>query len=102
MGELATEAGVRITDMPDAQLAKMVRDCVYAHNTRFGNGELDAQYLLVMAVPYGKDEEVYSVREALDAFFSLVQGYDYKERNVMVYDHAQGTARNTSLEVEGA
>lgn len=97
-----TTKACRIIDMPDAELARMVRDSVYAHNTRFGDGQLDAQYLCVLAVPYGKDEEVSSIKEALEAFFNLVQEYDYKERNVVVYDHLAGITRNATLESEEA
>ena len=42
-----------IDEFTDAELAKMVRDSVYARGARFGSGSRDAQYLIVLAVPYG-------------------------------------------------
>lgn len=77
-----------INDFTDAELAAMVRNSIYAKNARFGDGENDVRFLLVLAVPYGKDEGIEGLSEAMTAFFRLVQDDDYTERDLQVYDHA--------------
>lgn len=76
-----------INDFTDVELAAMIRRSVYAANTAFGPGDNDSRFLLVLAVPYGKRDDVDDLPTALDAFFHLVRDDDYKERNIEVYDH---------------
>ena len=77
-----------INDFTDAELAQMIRESVYAKNTRFGNGKNDSRFLLVLAVPYGQDEDVTSLGEALESFRELLTADDWQERCFQVYDYA--------------
>ena len=76
-----------ISDFTDKELADMVRGSIYAQNTRFGYGETDARFLLVLAVPYGRDEQVEGLPDAIEAFARLLQDDDWMERTFRVYDH---------------
>lgn len=75
---------ISINDIPDSVLAGMVRDGCYAQNARFSTVPTDSQFLLVLAVPYGKDEGVDDIPSAIDAFRQLLDCSDWFERNVMV------------------
>jgi hypothetical protein len=77
-----------INDLTDAQLAGMVRNSIYAKNTSFGDGETDCRFLLVLAIPYGRDEDVETLPDAIEAFATFLQEADWKERDFQVYDHA--------------
>src|SRR5579864_859639 len=57
-----------LADFSDKELADMIRNGCYSRNTRFGFGPDDARFLLVLAVPYGRDEDVETLTEALDGF----------------------------------
>ncbi len=72
----------------DAELAAMVRNSCYAKNARFGEGPNDSRFLLVLAVPYGLDEDCESLPEAIEAFLSFCSEGDNNERQFQVYDHA--------------
>lgn len=87
-----------INEMSDAELARMVRESVYAKNTQFGDGPTDAQYLLVLAVPYGKDEDVESLSEAIDEFARLLQDDDWQARQFQVYNATSNTFYEQSRE----
>ena len=76
-----------IDEFSDKELAQMVRDSIYVKGTRFGAGKTDAQYFLVFAVPYGKDDGVRNLPEAIDAFARLIQDSDWEERTIQVYEH---------------
>lgn len=89
---------MKIKKMSDVQLASMIKESVYTQNTNLGHGENDSQFLLVLAVPYGKDENVQTLQEALEAFARLLQDDDWKERQIGVYDHRTRTFFNTSYE----
>jgi hypothetical protein len=81
-----------IDDFTDAELAKMVRESIYAKNARFGNEHNDCRFLIVLAVPYGPDDFPDDIEgslgESLDAFARLLQDDDWNERSFQVYDHA--------------
>ena len=74
-----------IDQFSDAELARMVRDSIYVQNTRFDQDH--ARFLIVFAVPYGREDTVESLPEALDGFARLLQDDDWKERTFQVYDH---------------
>ena len=77
-----------IDDVPDKVLADMIRTGCYARNTRFSDeikeGKFDAQYLLVLAVPYGHDEGVDSMIDAVEAFKCFLASSDWNERRIQV------------------
>lgn len=77
-----------INAFTDWELARMVRESIYTKNIRFGDGPTDARFLLVLAVPYGNDEGVETLGDALDGFARLLQDEDWAERSIQVYDHA--------------
>jgi hypothetical protein len=74
----------------DAELAAMVRNSIYAKNTRFGDGDGTSKFLLVLAIPYGDDENCDTLPEAIEAFATFLQDYDWKERDFQVYQHMAG------------
>ena len=76
-----------INDFTDKELADLVRNSLYAKNTRFGEAPTDARFLLVLAVPYGTDDQVDTLSDAIDSFARLLQDDDWKEREVQIYDH---------------
>lgn len=76
-----------IDQMTDAELAQMVRGSIYANGTEFGHGKRSARFLLVLAVPYGPDDNVTTLSEACESFARLLQDEDWKERSLQVYDH---------------
>lgn len=76
-----------INDFTDAELAAMVRNSIYAKNARFGDGPNDSRFLLVMAVPYGNDDCVTELAEAIEGFIRLLSEDDSDERDFQVYDH---------------
>lgn len=78
-----------LTDFTDKELADMVRNCIYAKNARFedSGATFSARFLLVLAIPYGKDEGVDSLPEAIAAFAEFLQDDDWKERSFQIYDH---------------
>lgn len=76
-----------INDLTDKQLADMVRNSIYAKNARFGDGEKNSRFLLVLAVAYGKDEGIDHITDALEAFAALLQDDDWTEREFQVYEH---------------
>jgi len=61
-----------IDDFTDAELAAMVRTGTYTRGETFGDGH--NRFLLVLAVPYGDVDGVFTVA-------------DWQERNIQVYDH---------------
>lgn len=77
-----------IDEFTDAELAGMVRRSVYAQRAKFGPGENDSRFLLVVAVPYGSDESVDSLPRAMEGFAELFQADDWTEREFQIYDHA--------------
>ncbi len=76
-----------IHDFTDKELADMVRNSIYAKNTRFGDAPTDARFLLVLAVPYGADDFVDTLPEAIEAFARLLQDDDWQERDFQIFDH---------------
>ena len=42
----------------------------------------------LLAVPYGGDEGVETLPDAIDAFARLLQDDDWRERRIQIYDHA--------------
>lgn len=87
-----------ITEFTDSELADMVRESAYLSRTVMGGESRSSRFLLVLAVPYGADEGVTDLNGAFEAFFDLVQDDDYKERNIVVYDHETGEKFETTLE----
>ena len=79
---------ITIDELTDHELAQMVRGSIYAKGTTFGGGRTDARFLLVLAVPYGGDEGVETLPDAIDAFARLLQDDDWRERRIQIYDHA--------------
>lgn len=77
----------RLEDFTDAELAAMVRNSLYLKNTTFGDRKTDCRFMLVLAVPYGRDENVDSLDVAMEGFARLLQDDDWKEREFQVYDH---------------
>ena len=73
-----------INDFTDKELADMIRRSVYVQNTRFDE---DCRFLLVLAIPYGKDEGISTCNDAIEAFASFLQDDDWPERNFEIYDH---------------
>ena len=65
----------------------MVRNSLYAKNARFADGPTDARFLLVLAVPYGADDQVDTLTDAIDSFARLLQNDDWQEREIQIYDH---------------
>ena len=76
-----------INDFTDKELADMIRNSLYAKNARFGDEPTDARFLLVLAVPYGLDDQVDTLPDAIDSFARLLQDDDWQQREVQVYDH---------------
>lgn len=73
-----------LDEIPDNVLAKMVRDGCYSRNVTFGRGRNDSRYLLVLAVPYGRRDDVSSLPEAYGAFRDLLDTSDWFERQIQV------------------
>jgi hypothetical protein len=84
------------TTFTDAQLASMVRGSCYMSNSEFADGA--DRFLVVLAVPYGTDEEVTTVRGALESFRELLTADDWEERSFQVYDHADGSFHQVQVE----
>jgi len=80
-----------IDDMTDAELAGMVRRSVYAKNTQFGPD--NSRFLLVLAVPYGDEDGVSSVAEALEGIKELMD----RDTQVEIFDSAREKFTGTSL-----
>lgn len=81
---------MNINDIPDSVLAKAIRDGCYAKNTRMDDGT----FLLILAVPYGRDDSCNSLCEAFEAFNELVSAPDWDERQIQVL-----TANGDGLEL---
>ena len=94
--------GKSIDKFTDKELADMVRDSIYVKGARFGKGQYDCRFLIVLAVPYGPSEEANTVAEALDQFAELVQAPDWPERSFQVYDHKTGEYHAVTRETEEA
>jgi hypothetical protein len=80
-----------IADFSDAELARMVRESIYAQGAVFGGPGEDgyrSRFLIVLAVPYGEDDGVETLPEAIDAFVKLLRDDDWQERSFQVYDHS--------------
>jgi hypothetical protein len=79
-----------ISELPDNLLAGMIRDSCYARNTTFGTGPTDSKWLLVLAIPYGRDENVDSLPEAFEAFRDMLDTSDWFERQIQVLSIENG------------
>jgi hypothetical protein len=73
-----------LAEIPDSILASMVRDGCYTVGESIGDGEDDSQFLLVLAVPYGKVDGVGLVEEALENFRELLSADDWQDRNIQI------------------
>jgi len=89
---------MNINEIPDKILADMVRNGCYAKNTSFDDGT----QLLVLAVPYGPNEDVEDLKGAMEAFQSFVADWDWHERQFQVLRAKDGQAQvfETSYESE--
>jgi hypothetical protein len=85
-----------LDEIPDSVLANMVRNSCYARNTTFGTGRNDSRYLLVLAVPYGRRDDVSSLPEAFEAFRDLLDSSDWFERQIQVLTVTRGGKVKTS------
>lgn len=77
----------QMADLSDKQLADMVRKGCYAQRTEFAPGK--SRFLLVLAVPYGDEDDVHTLKQAYDAFAELVGGEGsevWDETNIQVFD----------------
>lgn len=91
MAKKKKKVGVRLSKVPNKVLAGMVRDGCCT------KGETIDGWLLVLAVSYGKVDDVTTLPEAMEAFQRLVVDEDWTERQFMVMD-SKGKVREVSYE----
>jgi hypothetical protein len=86
-----------INDFTDAELAAMVRQGAYVQHTDLSEG-----FLLLIALPYSKEDGVETPRDAIEAAHEFMEDCDWEERNWMVYDARMGAVYQTTAETLGA
>lgn len=75
---------MKLNDVPDKVLADMVRNGCYAKDAEINGAKDGTQWLLVLAVPYGKRDSCDSLQEAFEGFRELLSAEDWDERNLQV------------------
>jgi hypothetical protein len=90
------EPRMSLADVSDKVLADIVRNGCYSKNTRFDEGT----YLLVVAIPYGKEDSVDGLKEAIVAFREFLNEPDGDERQYQVLALDGGGLKSYEISLE--